>query len=205
MPPIRTIYWDVGGVLLTNGWDHTERAAVLNQFGVDKATVDARHEAANDPWEKGEISVWEYLDRTIFFEPRDFTPQQFFAAMKQQSQWLSNGAIEILRGLAAAKNHTIVILNNESAELHDYRMEKFNFGGLFDAAFCSAYVGLRKPDAAIFRVALRVMQTPAEEAVFIDDRKSNAEAASALGMHGIQFQSPQQLAQALQGLGIVGN
>lgn len=201
-PTIRTIFWDVGGVLLTNGWDHSERKAVLDNFGVDIGPVEERHPGPNDLWEKGKISVWQYLDETVFFEPRSFTPQAFFECMKQQSRVLHAGSIGILRRVAESQHHRVCILNNESAELHDYRMEKFGLRGLFDAAFCSAYVGLRKPDTAIFQMALRVMETTPEQAVFIDDRTGNAEAAAALGVHAIRFESPEQLAEELKSLGV---
>lgn len=202
MPPIRTIFWDVGGVLLTNGWDHKERAAVLQHFGVDRGPVDERHTEANDIWEKGRISVWEYLDRTVFFEPRDFTPQQFFEAMKQQSQVLHPGSFRILRALAAQKKYRLAMLSNESAELTDFRLEKFGFRELFEVFFSSAYVGLRKPSQQIFEMALRVTQTNPQQAIFIDDREENCAGAAATGMRALQFKSPEQLAADLAALGV---
>lgn len=202
MPPTRTIFWDVGGVLLTNGYDHVERKAVLDHFGVDPAPVEERHPSANDLWEKGEISVWEFLDRTIFFEPRNFTPEQFFEGIKQQSKLLPNTALPVLQSLAGAKDYTTVMLNNESAELHDYRVEKFGLRELFKVSLCSAYIGLRKPGKEIFELALRVMQVAPGDAVFIDDRELNCESARAVGMTAIQYESPEQLARELNAVGV---
>ena len=80
MAEISTILWDVGGVLLTNGWDHLERSAVLQHFGLDSAPFEQRHELANDPWEKGFMTAEQYLLQTVFYEPRPFTPAAFLAS-----------------------------------------------------------------------------------------------------------------------------
>jgi putative hydrolase of the HAD superfamily len=202
MPPIRTIFWDVGGVLLTNGYDHAERERVLDHFGVEHGPVEERHAAANDLWEKGKISVWEFMDRTIFFEPRDFTPQQFFDKMAEQSKLLPATALPVLQSLAAAGGHKIVALSNESAELTDYRLRQFDLRGVFETFLFSAYVGVRKPHPEIYEMALRLTQSRGEESIFIDDRAENIEPAAALGIHGIRYQSPDQLTKELKGLGI---
>lgn len=203
MPKIRAVFWDIGGVLLTNGWDHKERAQLYSQFGVDKGPVEERHEEPNDLWEKGKITVWEYLERVIFFEPRDFTPEQFFQAMKEQSQVLNPGSFQILRALAAQKEYKLVMLNNESAELNDYRIEQFGLAQAFDFFICSAYVGLRKPSRVMFETALQLTQVAARDVVFVDDRAGNCESAASTGMHAIHFQSPQQFGAKLQELGVV--
>jgi|SRR5579875_632603 len=202
MAVIRTILWDVGGVLLTNGWDHCGRAELLQEFGVDREAFESRHEEANDLWEKGRITIRQYLDRTLFYEPRSFTPEQFIARMQQESQWLPNTAVEVLRQLSATPGMVVAMLSNESRELMDYRISTFGLDQLFPVCFCSAYVGLRKPDPAIFKLALEVLHTRPEEAVFIDDRKENAQAASNLGIHGLHYAGPEDLKEQLQRLGV---
>jgi putative hydrolase of the HAD superfamily len=202
MSRIRAVFWDIGGVLLTNGWDHKERALLYERFGIDKGPVEERHEGPNDLWEKGKITVWEYLDRVIFFEPRDFTPQQFFEAMKEVSQVLNPGCFDILRGLAGQKDCKLVMVNNESAELNDYRIETFGLAKLFDFFVCSAYVGLRKPSREMFETALRLTQIPPQEVAFIDDRAGNCESAASLGINAIHFKSPEQFGQRLRELGV---
>ncbi len=202
MTEISTILWDVGGVLLTNGWDHEGRAAVLKHFAVDIASVEPRHEVANDPWEKGLMTAERYLLQTVFFEPRPFTPAAFLQQMKEQSQLLPNGAIRILQELAASEEVELAILNNEARELNDYRIERFEFGRYFDVFLSSCYLGLRKPDPQIFELALDVLQRDPEEVAFIDDRPGNCAAAEALGIHAIQYQDESQCAQALERLGL---
>jgi putative hydrolase of the HAD superfamily len=202
MAEISTLLWDVGGVLLTNGWDRTERAAVLEQFALDGVAFEQRHEIANDAWEKGLMTAEQYLLQTVFYEPRPFTPGAFLQAMKERSVLLPHGALRILQELAASEEVELAMLNNEARELNDYRIEHFEFGGYFDVFLSSCYLGLRKPDPKIFELALDVLQRDAEEVAFIDDRPGNCAAAEALGIHAIQYQDESQCAQALERLGL---
>jgi putative hydrolase of the HAD superfamily len=202
MAEISTILWDVGGVLLTNGWDHLERAAVLKEFQVDSDSFEQHHELANDPWEKGLITAEEYLLRTVFYEPRPFTPADFLRAMKERSVLLPHTAMRILQELAASEEIELVMLNNEARELNDYRIERFELGRYFDSFFSSCYVGLRKPDPKIFDLALDVLQRDPEEVAFIDDRQGNCDAAETLGIHAIRYIDEAQCVQALERLGL---
>jgi putative hydrolase of the HAD superfamily len=202
MAEISTILWDVGGVLLTNGWDRAERDAVLEQFALDGVAFEQRHELANDAWEKGLMTAEQYLLQTVFYEPRPFTPAAFLQAMKERSVLLPHGAIRILQELAASEEVELAILNNEARELNDYRIERFELGRYFDVFLSSCYLGLRKPDPRIFELALDVLQRDPEEVAFIDDRPGNCAAAEALGIHAIQYQDESQCAQALEHLGL---
>ena len=202
MAEISTLLWDVGGVLLTNGWDRKERAAVLEQFALDDVAFEPRHELANDAWEKGLMTAEQYLLQTVFYEPRPSTPAAFLQAMKERSVLLPHGAIRILQELAASEEVELAILNNEARELNDYRIERFEFGRYFDVFLSSCYLGLRKPDPKIFELALDVLQRDPEEVAFIDDRPGNCAAAEALGIHAIQYQDESQCAQALERLGL---
>src|SRR5579859_7670485 len=123
---IRAIYWDIGGVLLTNGWDHEQRARVLEQFGIDRSEYEARHPDANDRWERGEISDDEFLKETVFFKERSFRPQEFIAALRRESQWLPGGARYVIAAARAHSGLKMAMLNNESGPLNDYRIETFN-------------------------------------------------------------------------------
>jgi putative hydrolase of the HAD superfamily len=202
MTEISTILWDVGGVLLTNGWDRIERAAVLKHFGLDNQAIEPLHQAVNEPWEKGLISAEQYLQKAIFFEPRPFTPAEFLDQMKERSVLLPHGAIRILQELAASEEIELAMLNNESRELNDYRIEQFSLGNYFDTFFSSCYLGLSKPDPRIFELALDVLQRDADEVIFIDDRQHNCEAAQSLGLHSIRYDNEAQCSRALEHLGL---
>src|ERR1700678_4169237 len=188
MAEISTVLFDVGGVLLTNGWDRTERGAVLEQVALDGVAFEQRHELTNDAWEKGLMTAEQYLLQTVFYEPRPFTPGAFLQAMRERSVLLPNGAMRILRELAESEEVELVMLNNEAREVNDHRIERFELGRYFDVFLSSCYLGLRKPDAKIFELALDVLQRDAEEVAFIDDRPQNCEAAEALGIHAIRYQ-----------------
>ncbi|MFP5230037.1 MAG: HAD family hydrolase [Acidobacteriota bacterium] len=202
MDGISTILWDIGGVLLTNGWDRQQRDAALTHFSLDHADFERRHAAVDQAWEKDEIGVDEYLRQTVFHQPRTFTPADFLDVMRAQSALLPDSAIGILRRLAASQQYVLATVNNEARALNEFRLNKFALLDEFDAFFSSCYLGLRKPDRKIFQVALDVLQRDPEHAVFIDDRAENVAAAVTLGIHGIRYQGAAQLTEELAGLGI---
>ncbi|MFZ0274705.1 MAG: HAD family phosphatase [Acidobacteriaceae bacterium] len=202
MDGISTILWDVGGVLLTNGWDRQQREAVLTHFGLDHADFERRHAEVDQAWERGEISVEEYLRATVFFQPRSFTSAEFLEAMRSESAVLADSGLGILRQLAASEQYVLATVNNESRAMNEYRLKKFNLLDSFDAFFSSCYLGLRKPDRKIYQLALDVLQRDPEQVAFIDDRAENVAAASALGIHGIRYEGSAGLAAELERLGV---
>ena len=206
MSKFSTILWDIGGVLLTNGWDHNERKTVFDQFQLPQPVRDAfeqRHEAANDPWEKGTIDFEQYLTQTLFFEPRPYTLAAIRQAIEAQSALIPDSALPILQELHARGQVQMGQLNNESRELNDLRLERFGLKQYLSTFFCSGYVRLRKPDLAIYRLALEVLQKPAQEVLFIDDRPKNAEAARALGIHAIAYTGAAPLRAELHSLDLL--
>jgi len=200
------ILFDVGGVMLTNGWDHRERAAVLDSFGIvgdDRERLEARHNEPYDALERDLITIDEFLQQAIFFEPRSFTPAEFLEAMKQQSKTIPDNAMGILAEVSASDKWIVGLLNNESRVLHEYRMEKFGIGEYVDVQFSSPYVALRKPEPAIYNRALDILSIPGDRVLFIDDRANNTSAAAAAGMHAIQFLGEQPLRRELKLLGVL--
>jgi putative hydrolase of the HAD superfamily len=203
MFPFDVILFDVGGVLLTNGWDHRERAAVAKQFNVDLTELEARHAAHYDAWERDAINVDAYLDATVFYEPRSFSHGEFFNAICAQSVELPDGALGVLNQVAAGRNCLVGALNNEARETNDYRFEKFGLRGIFNVALSSCYLGLRKPEAAIYRRALDILGRPPERVLFIDDRPENAAGAQGVGMKTIVFKGADALRHELGSLGVL--
>jgi putative hydrolase of the HAD superfamily len=198
MLPFDTILFDVGGVLLTNGWDHRERASVIAQFALDLAAFEARHPEPNDKWERDELSLEEYLNATVFYEPRSFTQDDFFQAMCAQSKLLENGALGILTELAASGKYMVGVLNNEARATNDYRFDRYGIREAIDVAFSSCYVGLRKPKPQIYKRAIDILGVPAERILFIDDRAENAAAAVDAGMKAIRFEGADKLRGQLE-------
>lgn len=204
MAKIRATFWDCGGVLLTNGWDEHARKRVVEHFGLNFDEFEQRHPAANDLWERGKISVHEYLRETVFYVSRTFSEDEFFSKMRDVSRVLYPAMIAFLRTLRAhgVRENSTYLLSNESRELMEYRIPTFGLTGLFDAYLVSAYIGLRKPEAAFFRCALDLSQHQPEECVFIDDREENLEGARQLGIQGIRMTTPERVIAELRRLGV---
>jgi putative hydrolase of the HAD superfamily len=202
MFPFDVILFDVGGVLLTNGWDHGERAAAVAHFGLDGAALEARHEEVMETWERGEIDLNQYLDAAVFYEPRAFSRSEFFSFMLAQSQRLPHGALHILAELAESNPCMIGALNNEARETNEFRFAHFGLRRHFKVALSSCYVGLRKPEPAIYQRALDILGCPPERVLFIDDREENVAGSLAAGMKAIQFTGADALRAALEELGV---
>jgi putative hydrolase of the HAD superfamily len=203
MFPFDVILFDVGGVLLTNGWDHGERAAAMDHFHLDLGAFEARHAAPYDAWERGILPLKAYLDTTVFYEPRSFTHDEFFQFMLTQSKVLPDGALGILAELAASNTCLVGALNNEARETNEYRFEKFGVRALVKVALSSCYLGLRKPDLAIYKRALDILGRPAGRILFIDDREENIAGALRAGMKGIRFAGEESLRSELARLGVI--
>jgi putative hydrolase of the HAD superfamily len=198
---IRAIFWDVGGVLLTNAWDHTERAEAIEHFQLDAKEFQDRHEPLVSSFERGQITLDEYLDRTVFYRDRPFTKDAFREFMFSLSRPFPE-VLEFAKALGDSGQYFIGTINNESRELNNYRIEKFGLRKIFRLFVSSCYVGLRKPERDIYRVALEVTQVPAEECCFIDDRAGNLECPREMGMHTIEMKGLEQLRAELGKLGV---
>jgi putative hydrolase of the HAD superfamily len=198
---VRALFWDVGGVLLSNAWDHTQRAAALEHFGLDEKEFHGRHEMIVSPFEQGKITLDEYLDRTVFYRTRTFTREAFKDFMFSLSQPIPE-VLGFARALADSGKYFMGTINNESRELNLHRIEQYGLRQIFRLFVSSCFVGLRKPESGIYRLAQEVTQMNPEECVFIDDRSLNLECAARMGMHTIQMQSLYQLTGDLEKLGV---
>jgi putative hydrolase of the HAD superfamily len=198
---IHTIFWDVGGVLLSNAWDHTERADALEHFHLDEGEFHSRHEVVVSSFERGEISLDEYLDRTVFYCKRPFTREEFRNYMFSLSQPMPE-VLGFARSLADSGKYFMGTINNESRELNLYRIEKYGLREIFRLFVSSCFVGLRKPESGIYRLAIEITQFDPEECCFIDDRALNLECAAKMGMRTIQMQTLEQLRGELGKLGV---
>jgi putative hydrolase of the HAD superfamily len=198
---ITAIFWDVGGVLLSNAWDHEQRQRTLQHFDLDEAEFESRHEMLVSSFERGKISLQEYLECTIFYRARSFTREVFAEYMLSLSQ-PNTETLRLAGELARSGKYLMSTINNESKELNLFRIQSFGLREIFRLFISSCFVGLRKPEEGIYRLALEITQVPPEECCFVDDRALNLDSASKLGMHVIQMKTAEQLRGEFQGLGV---
>lgn len=198
---IKTILIDIGGVLLTNGWDRHERAKAAEQFGLDREEFALRHEMAFEEHEVGRISLDQYLDRAVFYKPRAFSKDDFRAFVFAQSEPLPD-MIDLISRLRKKHGLCVVAVSNEGRELQQFRIEKFGMTEYIDAFLISAFVGWRKPGETIFRLALDVTQSVPDETIFIDNLNISVEVASTMGIHGLHHEDFESTKAKLAALGL---
>jgi putative hydrolase of the HAD superfamily len=201
VPAITAIFWDVGGVLLSNAWDHNERREVVVRFGLDAAAFEQRHASVVADFETGKLSLKQYLDHTVFYQQQPFTAEDFQRFMYSRSQPKAE-VLALARELAQGGKYLMSTINNESAELNEYRIQQFALREIFDIFVSSCYVALRKPSREIYLLALSLTQRDPGECCFIDDRPENLQPASQLGMHAIRMEGVEQLREQLKDLGV---
>lgn len=204
MERIDTLFFDIGGVCLTNGWGADARADAARHFGLDEdaGEFEARHAEVVEGFERGERSLDEYLDRVVFYRTRPFGRDAFIRFMYAQSQ-PNDPVLSLVRNLAAARVCRLATINNESRELNRYRIDTFGLDAIFQAFFSSCYLGVTKPDGRIFTIALDVMQAAPAGSAFVDDREANVAAARAVGMRAIHMTESSRLPHELREAGIV--
>lgn len=197
---ITTIFFDLGGVILTNGWDRHARRHCIDSFGLDWEEFRDRHDFVAHDFEIGRLDLTGYLDRTVFYRERAFTREDFAASMQAESEALP-GSLEILSALQRA-GYVLATLNNESRPLNEYRIERFGLRRYFSTFLSSCYLGVKKPEAEIYRLALDLTQRDPAECLFVDDRSLNLECARDEGLAGILFTGPDQLRSELHDRGV---
>ncbi len=201
MKEISTIFFDVGGVCLTNGWDEFAREYSTKKFSLDFEEIEKKHEQVFEKFEKGMLSIDDYLNEVVFFKKRDFTKRDFIDFMHDQSHTFDSTFV-ILEKLASKKKYFLAAINNESLELNNYRINKFGLGKYFEGFFSSCYLGVRKPEPEIFQKALHILHKNPGECLFIDDREENYNAAESSGLNSILLDEPGNLQARLKEYGI---
>ena len=198
---IKALFLDVGGVMLTNGWDSKVRRALADHFRLDLADFEARHHLTFDTYESGKISFDVFLERTVFYKPRDFTPADFKKYVSELTQLLP-GMIDLFTRIKAKHNLKVAVVSNEGRELTFDRALKFNLKSFVDFFIVSSFVHLRKPDTDIYRLALDVAMLEPPQVAYVDDRAMLVEVASGLGIIGIQHTDLESTKKRLAELGL---
>jgi putative hydrolase of the HAD superfamily len=200
-PRIDTLFLDIGGVLLTNGWDTRARERAVAEFELNAGEMNERHHLTFDEFEKGALDLEAYLDRVVFYEGRRFSRDEFKGFMLAQSQPFPD-MIELIAALKARHGLKTIAVNNEARELNEYRIRQFKLNACIDAFVSSCFVHVRKPDERIFRMALDISQAAPERVAYIDDRAMFVDVALSLGIHGIHHTGYESTLAALARLGL---
>jgi putative hydrolase of the HAD superfamily len=198
---MRAILTDIGGVLLTNGWDHHGRERAAVKFGLEPNDFSDRHHVLFSAYEEGRITLTDYLDFVVFHEPRPFSRDDFIGFMFEQSLPFED-TLRLFRDTRERNRLKIVTVSNEGRELADYRIDAYKLREFIDVFVVSGYVGARKPDAEIFRIALDIAQVEPEECVFVEDRKMFVEAATQFGLRSIWHRDAPSTAAEFRKIGL---
>jgi putative hydrolase of the HAD superfamily len=196
---IKHVFFDIGGVLGSNGWDREQRDRAVQRFNLNPDDFQCRHEEVFSEWEEGRITIDEYLFSTVFYAPRNFTRENFIQFMYSQSV-PDEAVVSIARGLTGHARYTLMTLNNEADELNRYRIKRFGISDIFEAFLSSCWLGVRKPTRLFYERGLGIAQAEPASSLFIDNRQQNLTPASALGMSVILFTSAAQLRSDLERL-----
>lgn len=200
--PITTLFLDVGGVLLTNGWDRSMRRLAAERYNLDHEEMSERHHLTFDTYEQGKLSLDSYLDRVVFYEERAFSREEFKEFMFAQSKPFQE-MIDLICALKGRYRIRTAAVSNEGRELTQHRIKKFGLRNFIDFFVASCFVHIRKPDEDIFRVALDLCDASSAEVLYIDDRAMFVDIAIGLGFHGLHHKGYESTKAALAGYGLV--
>lgn len=202
MSKINALFLDIGGVLLTNGWDRNARKQAIEIFGLDAVETEERHHLTFDTYEEGKLTLDEYLTRVVFYEERKFSRQQFREFMQAQSATYPE-MIDLIIQLKAKYKLKIAIVNNEGRELNEHRIHHFNLNRFVDFYISSCFVHFRKPDADIYKIALDIAQVKPSEVVYLEDRSMFVDVAKGLGINAICHQEYHSTVEQLANYNLV--
>lgn len=196
---IKTLLCDIGGVILTNGWDRKSREKASREFSLNLDEFNSRHALIFGNYEVGKINLDEYLKYTVFYEPRDFSVESFKEFVFDQSQPYPE-MLDFLRQTKKENGFKVIFFSNEGRELTEYRIKTFKLNEIADFFVVSCFVGISKPDKKFYQMAIDMSQTPLAEIAYIDDRPLFVELGNDLGLHGIRHQELKQTKAALEAL-----
>ena len=198
---ITTLFLDIGGVLLSDGWGHDFRHRAAEQFHLDKQEMEERHNIMFVTYEEGKITLKEYLDRVVFYKKRDFSFNEFRDFMFSLTTPYPE-MIAFIKKLKVQYGLKIVAVSNEARELNAYRIRTFMLKRFIDFFVSSCYIYVRKPDAAIFKIALDTAQVCADEVVYIDDVQMFTDIATDIGIKSIRHIDLNSTSEALADMGL---
>ncbi|HXT02526.1 MAG TPA: HAD family phosphatase [Elusimicrobiota bacterium] len=198
--PVKAVFFDIGNVLLRFSSREVLKTIAWEVRGCPvKLAKYLWHSDIGERIERGEVGGEELY--ALFQKELGYkgTPAQFRLLWCDHFT-LDRGTYALLKRIS--KNLPTYLLSNTNAMHIDFIRERYEFPSVVRGAILSHELGLRKPDPAIYRAALKLSGTKAEETVFVDDLKPNVESAKKLGMIAIRFKTAEDLRRRFETLGI---
>lgn len=196
---IKILFTDLGGVLLTNGWGRSSRTKAVEKFDLDAKEFESRHQLLFGDYESGKIDLKTYVEYAVFYQPRNFTYEQFTDFMYEQSQSFPE-MIDYIKRLKKEHGLKLVAISNEGKDLTAHRIKKFQLDSFIDFFIVSCFIGTRKPDPHMWKLALDFVQVAPKNVLYFEDRKLFVEIASSLGIHAIQHKDLETTSKAVSQL-----
>ncbi len=181
---VTCLFLDIGGVLLTDGWDRHARKRAGTHFKLEHAEMEERHHLTWDTYQRGKFTLDEYLGLAVFYRKQPFTRAQFRRFMFAQSKPHSE-MINLIARLKSRYALKVAVVSNEGRELNAYRIRTFKLNRFVDFFVSSCFVHLLKPDFEFFSLALDSAQVSAGQVVYIENTPMFAEIAEGLGIRSI--------------------
>jgi putative hydrolase of the HAD superfamily len=201
-PAVTCLFLDIGGVLLTDGWDHRARRRAAKTFRLEWTEIEPRHQLTFDTYEEGKLTLEDYLERVIFYTKRSFTQSRFRQFMFAQSKPRPE-MIELITRLRVRHALKVIAVSNEARELNAHRIQTFELGQIIDAFVSSCFVHMRKPDADMFRIALDIAQVPARNVLYIENTPMFVQIAQGMGIRSILHTNYRSTHARLASLGLL--
>lgn len=166
--PITTLFLDIGGVLLTSGWNHHAHKRATADFKMEFAEMEDRHQLIFETYEEGKLTLEEYLGLVVFHQKRPFTWSQFRRFIFAQSKPHPD-MINLVIQLKVRHGLKIAAVSNGGRERNAYRIRQLKLDRFVDCFISTCFFHVRKPDADIFRFALDIAQALAGQLVYIEN------------------------------------
>ena len=195
---IKNIIFDLGGVLI----DWNPDKVFIKVFEGDKKKMEHFYsEICTQDWNENQDAGYPIAqateERVALFPEFEKEIRMYYDRWDEMLGDQIQGTVDILEKFSKSPQYKVVALTNWSHETFPKALKKFEFLQWFEGILVSGIEKMRKPFPEIYELTLNRFDLVAEESLFIDDNKRNVEAARALGIHSIQFQSSEQLAHEL--------
>jgi len=198
---ITTLFLDIDGVLLNDGWDHQARNRAATHFQLNFIEMEKQHQLSFSAYENGMITLQDYLDHVVFYENRPFTQSEFQEFMFEQSQSYPE-MIELIRQLKEQYGLKIVAICNEARELNLHRIRKFGLVSLVDEFVSFRFINLPEPDALLFRLAFHIDEKFNRHGAYIENTPLLLQKTEDFGLRSMFHSDYQSTCSKLAELGL---